>query len=209
VRKLLLIVSAVCPAFALAQAPELENPGTVSAVQERQYRMQHELTLGVGVLPLDAFYKGFIGQVGYTAHFSDHFGWTVGRGAYSYNVETGLRSQLERDFNVLPTKFDEVQWMVGSDVVWTPFYGKTSFLNKSVSHFEVMLTLGASVLKVTNVSIPFQPAVNVGIGARLFSSKHVSYRLDFTDNVVISKDKGIFNVPTIQLAAAINFGATE
>lgn len=174
--------------------------------------MNHELTLGVGVLPLDAFYKGYIAQVGYTAHFSDHFAWQVGRGAYSYNVDTSLRSQLQRDFNVLPTKFDKVEWLVGSDLVWSPIYGKTAFMNKSVSHFEVFVLAGGSIIKLASSdssgATPFRPAVNVGVGARLFGSKHISYRLDFTDNVVISTDK-IFNVPTIQLAAAINFGATE
>ena len=43
---------------AFAQTEDLENPGTVSAVQDRAYRLQHELDLSVGVLPLDAFYKG-------------------------------------------------------------------------------------------------------------------------------------------------------
>lgn len=57
----------------MAQAQDLENPGTVSAIQDRAYRMQHELDLSVGVLPLDAFYKGLYAQVSYTAHFSDTF----------------------------------------------------------------------------------------------------------------------------------------
>jgi outer membrane beta-barrel protein len=174
--------------------------------------MSHELAFGVGVLPLDSFYKGLLLQVGYTAHFSDHVAWQVGRAAYSYNVQTSLRSQLQRDFGVLPTAFDEVQWLVGSDIIWSPIYGKTSFLNKSVSHFEIFLLAGGSVLKVGNSAgttvSDFKPAVNLGLGARLFGSKHVSYRLDITDNVVITKDK-ISNVPAIQLSAAINFGATE
>jgi outer membrane beta-barrel protein len=202
----------VCPAVALAQIPELENPGTIQAVQERQYRMSHELAFGVGVLPLDAFYKGLLAQVSYTAHFSDHLAWQVGRGAYSYNVETGLRTQLVRDFSVNPTAFEEVQWMVGSDVIWSPFYGKTSFLNRSVSHFEIFFIAGGSVINLANSTGGpglFRPAVNLGLGGRLFSTKHVSYRLDFANNVVVSKDKGIFQVPTIQLSAAINFGATE
>src|SRR5687767_13524288 len=87
-------------AQAFAQAEELENPGRVSAVQERLFRMNQELSLGVGTLPLDAFYKGFGPQVTYTFHFSDTFAWQVGRGMYSYPAYTGLRQQLERDFGV-------------------------------------------------------------------------------------------------------------
>src|ERR1700687_1418 len=183
------------PSFALAQTEELENPGTVSAVQDRQYRMNHELSFGVGVLPIDAFYKGLLAQLGYTYHFSDSFAWQVGRGAYSYDVDTGLKAQLQRDFGVLPTAFDQVQWMVGSDLIWSPFYGKSSFLNRSVRHFELYLIGGGSVLKLTSA---FRPAVNLGLGARLFTGQHISFRLDITDNVVITSHP--FNVPTVQLS---------
>jgi outer membrane beta-barrel protein len=197
----------VVPALSFAQSEELENPGTVLAVQDRAYRMNHELTLGIGVMPIDAFYKGIYAQVAYTFHFTDTFAWQVGRGAYSYNINTGLRNQLERDFGVLPTAFDEVQFMVGSDLIWTPIYGKTSWMNRSVAHFEAYLILGGSVLKLTSA---FRPAVNAGIGARLFHTKHISYRLDITNNFVVVPNRGAFlNVMTVQLMAALNFGATE
>jgi outer membrane beta-barrel protein len=203
VHKALVGLILVAPALAFAQSEELENPGTVSAVQERAYRMSNELVLGIGALPLDAFYKGYYGQAQYVFHFTDSFAWGA-RGAYSYNVSTGLRDQLERDFGVLPTAFDEVQYFIGSDLMWSPFYGKTTLLNTAVLHFEDYLLLGVTVFKFTN---HFRPAVNLGVGMRLFHNKYLSYRIDFTNNFVIS-DKP-FNVMTVQLQLAINFGATE
>src|SRR5262245_13205759 len=104
------------PSLAFAQYEELENPGTIAAVQERAYRMNHELSLALGVLPLDAFYKGVYGQVSYTYHFTDAFAWQVGRGAYSHSLNTGLRNELENGFGVSPTRFDEVQYFIGSDL---------------------------------------------------------------------------------------------
>lgn len=206
--KFIALCLAALPSIAFAQlAPteELENPGTVSAVQERNFRMNHELTLGLGVLPLDAFYKGLSVQLGYTYHFNDSFAWQVARGLYSYNLNTGLRNQLERDFAVLPTQFPEVQYMVGSDLVWTPLYGKGAILNRKVAWFEGFVVLGASALRISEVG--FRPAVNVGVGARLFTTKYVSFRFDATNNFVVS-DR-LLNVPTLQLSAALNFGATE
>jgi len=203
VRTLLLTLS-MLPSLALAQTEELENPGTIAAVQERQYRMHNELSFGVGVLPIDAFYKGLLAQVAYTYHFSDSFAWQIGRAAYSKNVDTGLRTQLQRDFGVLPTAFDQVEWMVGSDLMWSPFYGKSSFLNRSVSHFEIYLLGGGSIIKLTSA---FRPAANVGLGARLYTGEHLSFRLDITDNVVIVSHP--FNVPTIQLSMGLNFGSAE
>lgn len=197
------------PALSFAQVQELENPGTVSAVQDRAYRMMHELDLSVGVLPLDAFYKGLYAQVSYTAHFSDSFAWQVGRAAYSYAAKTGLREQLERDFGVLPTAFEEVQFFFGSDIMWKPLYGKLSVLNKWVVHGEVFLTLGGTLFKFTNA---FRPGVNLGGGGRVFLSKYVSFRLDVTNNVVIPIGGGstnFTNVLTMTLSLGINFGATE
>jgi len=203
VRTLLLTFS-MLPSLVLAQTEELENPGTIAAVQERQYRMHNELSFGVGVLPIDAFYKGLLVQVAYTYHFSDSFAWQIGRGAYSKNVDTGLRTQLQRDFGVLPTAFDQVEWIVGSDVMWSPFYGKSSFLNRSVSHFEIYVLGGGSIIKLTSA---IRPAANVGLGARLYTAQHLSFRLDITDNVVIVSHP--FNVPTIQLSMGLNFGSPE
>lgn len=208
-QRALFVVTLLLASLASAQVEELENPGTVSAIQDRGYRMQHELDLSVGVLPLDAFYKGLYAQVGYTFHFNDYFAWQVGRGAYSYAAKTGLREQLERDFGVLPTAFEEVQFFVGSDLIWKPFYGKLTVLNKSVVHGEVFFLLGPSLFKFTNA---FRPAVNIGGGARIFASKWVSFRLDLTNNVVLPVGGGatnFLNVMTMTLSLAINFGATE
>jgi outer membrane beta-barrel protein len=194
---------------AYAQVDELENPGTVNAIQERAYRMEHEFDLSVGVLPLDAFTKNFYAQVGYTLHFTDSFAWQIGRGAYGYSANTGLREQLQRDFGVLPTAFDQIPFFVGSDLMWKPFYGKLSVLNKAVIHGEFFLLLGASVFKYTTA---FRPAVNVGGGGRIFLSRYASIRLDVTDNVVLSTSgnaTSVLNVMALTLSLGINFGGNE
>lgn len=201
-----LLLCLALPATALAQIDELENPGSVSAIQERAYRMNHELTLGIGTLPLDAFYKGVYAQVSYVFHFTDSFAWQVGRGGYSYNLKTGLREQLEKDFGVIPTVFEEAQYFVGSDLMWKPFYGKAAVLNSRVIYFETHLIGGATVFKFTN---GFKPALNLGLGFRIFQNKVISYRLDVTDNIVFSVSQKPFNVMAIQLMLALNFGATE
>ncbi len=205
-----LVVSCLLvPAIAAAQVEELENPGSVSAIQKRAFTMRHELDISVGVLPLDAFYVGLFAQVGYTAHFSDSFAWTIGRFAYSYAARTGLREKLERDFGVLPTAFEEVQYFFGSDIVWTPFHGKIAVTNGFVVHGEVFFILGATLFRFTNT---FRPGINLGGGGRIVLTENVSIRLDVTDNVVIPVGGGatsFTNVMTTTLSLAINFGAPE
>jgi outer membrane beta-barrel protein len=203
VKKLLLLLVCSSSGAALAQS-ELENPGSVSAVQERTFKMAHELDLSLGMLPLDAFYKQIYGQVAYVYHFTDWLAWQVGRGAYGYNFSTGLRQQLERDFAVLPSSFEQVQWHVGSDIMFKPFYGKAAWLNRAVLHFEVYVLGGATLFKFDRA---LNPAVNVGGGVRFFINKYVSWRFDVTNNIVI-RDKP-FSILSVQLLLGINFGASE
>lgn len=209
---MLLAVGLLAPVAALAQ--ELEAPGSVSAVQERWFRLQHEIDLSVGVLPLDPFSKGLYAQAGYTVHFTDAFAWQVVRGAYVYSAKTDLRTQLERDFGILPNAFEEILFFAGTDLMWTPLYGKLSVLNRWMVHGELFLMAGATVFKFTNDPGLFslRPGVSVGGGARIFVTQYFSVRLDVTDNVVVpigAKATGIGNVVTITLNLAFNFGATE
>lgn len=186
----------------LAQTSELENPGSVSAIQDRAYRMNSEFALAVGFLPLDAFTKQVYAQVSFVYHFTDLFAWQVGRGAYGYNWSTGLKAELEKSYGVLPTTIDVVQFFVGSDLMFTPFYGKTAVLNKAVIFAEAYLLLGVTVFKYTNA---FRPAVNVGGGVRLFQNKWVSYRLEVTDNVVLKEKPE--QVLQVNVMLALNFGS--
>lgn len=204
---LVLLISAA--GAAQAQVGDLENPGSVSAIQERPFRMVHELDLSFGVLPADAFYVGLYGQVGYTAHFSDTIAWQIGRAAYNYAARTGLRKELETKYNVLPTTSEEVQFFLGSDLIWTPLHLKFALLNRLVLHGEVFFIVGATVFKFTNT---FRPAVNLGIGARVVLTQNVSLRLDVSDNVVIPVGGGatsVLNIMATTLSLAVNFGAAQ
>lgn len=206
-RVLVFLVLSFAPAV-FAQNLELENPGSVSAIQKRPYRMSFEFNpVVVGTLPLDAFYKSYYLAGGVVVHFNDYLGWQVGRGAYCFNVSTGLRDLLEKTFSVLPTANDEINWFVGSDVMFKPFFGKTAVLNTWVLHYEAYFLVGAALFKYTVGG--FQPGVNLGGGIRLFHTRYVSYRLDVTDTLVISNRLKVSNVIAVQLMLGLNFGSDE
>ncbi len=207
--KAFVTLALLCSTAALAQIEELENPGSVAAVQSRPYRMKHELSLTLGALPLDAFYKGFQAQVGYTFHFNDLFAWQVGRGAYVYRVQTDLRNELERKFAVLPTASEQIEYFVGSDLLFTPLYGKLAVGNRSVIHGQVFLLGGFTMFKFTNA---FRPAVNLGGGARLFVSQNVSFRIQLDNHLVIptgAATSSVQHVMSVNASLAINFGGGD
>lgn len=207
------VLAGLClPALAVAQPQELENTTSMAAVQERTYRMQHEIDFSGGVLPLDPFSKGLFAGGGYTLHFSDAFAWQV-RGAYSFTLRSDLRLQLERDFGVLPNAFEEIRAFVGSDALWKPFYGKLSVLNRWMLHGELFLLAGATVFWFPwDPGLGLRPAVNVGGGVRVFVTRWFGVRVDLSDNVVLplgGKAKGLGNVVAFTVSAAFNLGATE
>jgi outer membrane beta-barrel protein len=198
-RSMLLIV---CLSSGTVFADEDEAPARVSVVQRRQYTMRHELSVSGGFLPLDAFYKGVTVNVGYTFHFNDHFAWRVARGAYDKTIDTGLKRQLQQQFGVLTTEYPEVQWMLGSDLVWNPFYGKTAFMNLVVLHLQLFLLLGGDAVKVQTEILP---ALNFGGGIRFFATEWLSLKLEASNHFVFGKKS--FNVVDLQLAAAVNLGS--
>ncbi len=205
VRGALLAVALLIPLTAAAQ--ELDPNSTPGALQNRAYSMSLEVNVPVvGVLPIDAFYKGYTLGAGVVVHFTDFLGWQVARGGYSFNVSTPLRDQLERDFSQLPTAFDEVSWFVGSDLMLKPFYGKSSVLNTWVVHYEAFFLVGASLLKYSVAG--FAGAINLGGGLRIFQTKFLSYRIDVTDSIVINS-RGLNQILSIQLMLGWNIGGGE
>jgi outer membrane beta-barrel protein len=192
----------VCLLPALAAAADDEAPAHVSVIQKRQYTLRHEISVAGGFLPLDAFYKGVTANVSYTFHFNDHFAWRVGRGTYDKTIDTGLKKQLEDQFGVLTTEFPEVQWMVGSDLVWNAFYGKTAFMNLFVLHLALFLELGGDAVKTQTEVLP---GVNFGGGIRFFATEWLSVKLEASNHFVIAK-RG-FNVVDLQVALSVNLGS--
>lgn len=222
--RLILASSLLVCASALADSEDALAPPSIEAVQERAYKMSLELNIGVGTAPIDPFTKAYFPSVGAVIHFTDQISWQVARfsfssfsspggpPAFSLNVNSQLRDQLERDFNANPNSFEEIRYFAGSDLIFSPLYGKSTFINRLVVHYEAFIVLGISIFKFsksyTIPLIPDAPGLNVGAGIRIFHTQHVSYRLDITDTVGTTF-KGAYNVLTIQALLAFNLGSTE
>ncbi len=203
---LALLLAAVL-AFPAAVKAEGDEPGQLAAVQRRKFRMDHEIFLGGGLQPLDAFYKGLGPVGGYTLHFTDVLGWEVVRGGYSFRLGSGLREQLKKDFGVAPTRFEEMEWYVGTAAMITPFYGKLALLNRAVMHAEMFILVGATLGTFTGQTPTYKPGPQAGLGLRFFLSEWISVRFDFRYHYLIA------NKPTqvidIALGLCFNLGGTD
>jgi outer membrane beta-barrel protein len=202
------VIAVVLALPVVSAAQEAEDPGKLAAVQKRKFRMDHEIFAAAGLQPLDAFYKGLGPLGGYTLHFSDTVAWELVRGGYAFILHTGLHDQLNKDFGVQETKFDEMEWMVSTAAMLTPFYGKLSFLNSSVLHTELFVVLGATVGKFKDT---YKPGPQAGAGLRFFLSEHWSIRLDVRYHYLfntqqISKSTQVVD---IALGLALSLGGTD
>jgi outer membrane beta-barrel protein len=198
----LLAALGLSPAGALGD--ELEEGGKLYAVQNRKYLLAHEFTIGVGMIPLDAFYKGYTGTFAYTYHFSDLWAWEIVSASYSLNVETGLRRELMENFGVRPTKFPELNFFGDSNLVLKPFYGKMVYLNESLTYWEVFLTAGPAVSRYENAGVLI--GLNGGLGFRMHLSKSFSIRLDLRDYFFVDPEtfSDTKNELFFQLAVGLN-----
>ncbi len=155
---------------------------TVYVVQNRLFRMRHELALQAGVLPMDAFYKGITAGGGYTWHISEAFAWEVARFNYVFPVQTDLADELRDNFGVQPTAYDRIRYFLQTSFVFKPLFGKWSLLNRAVLRDEVFLTVTTGMLKLVNTPADrFQAIVGGGLGVRVFVTNWFSVRLDVRD----------------------------
>lgn len=190
-----------------AQLPLEDDAPRVFSIQERPYRLGHEFDLGLGVLPLDAFYVGAVLGFGYTYHFSDFWAWEIVNLNYSFNRDTDLREDLRIDFGLEPAQADDRIRLFGSSgLVVKPLFGKIAVLNDSVVYGETFFTLGAGPHLITNQdqSDDWVAAVNVGLGLRFWTTESLSVRFALRDYLVF-KESVPENSLMLMLSASFNY----
>lgn len=187
------------PALAKQKQPEWEESDKLPAVQNRLYRMEHELSLGVGVLPVDAFTKGAAFNGGYAWHINDL--WAAeARFTYMRNLKTSLRDKLENNFGEPPSKFPTLLFYGELGAHFKPIYGKLSALNRSLIYGEIYLYLGAVVARMDGgTATDDEPQGKgprmafggaPGFGLRGYLSKYFSLRFDFRYLLLYSAGEG-------------------
>lgn len=190
---------------ASAEEDELDK-GRVIAVQNRAYRLVHEFTLSTGVLPMDAFYTGYSLGGSYALHFSDLLAWEAVSFHYSANVGSGLESTLAQRWDVAPTNDPEIQYLLGSNLVLTPLFGKLTFFNAAILHASTFITVGGGVVRFTD---GFRPQVSIGPGVRLFWGKSVSTRLELRNIIAPDFPDGLEYILHVMLSVSFNFGTVR
>ncbi len=170
-------------------------------IQEHIYKMDHEISIGWAYLPLDPYYKGYGAQLAYTIHFNPFIALELFRVGWSYNVDTELKTKIiDTAPEVSLAEFPAVVFFENTNLLFKLFYGKQSFTNRTVVHFEIFATLGAAFLfrnpypiwegDLDNARYEF--GVNGGFGVRFWFNPTWSIRIDLRDTVtLLSLNQGV------------------
>ncbi len=189
---LFVLTAPATPAW--AQDQSYQEKSTYGPIQRRLFELDHEIAIGWAYLPLDPFTKGYGAQLSYTIHFNHFVALELFRVGWSYNFDSKLKTKLlDQMPDVSPAEFPAVIFFENTNLLFKLLYGKQSLFNRTVVHFEVYATLGASLLfrnpypvwdgDLTNARYEF--GVNGGFGARFWFSPRWSIKIDLRDTVIL------------------------
>lgn len=194
------------------------NRRGVRTVQRRLYSTDgdFQLSLYFGAIPNDPFLKYF--PIGL------RFGYWVSEsvsvelsGSY---IGDALRSQTDlADFLAETGEIDvflrdEQLWRANVVALWSPIYGKFSFLGTKLAHFDWYFGAGVGVLSVRNpisttqlneTETGFSPEVVLATGWNLHLHRNWAARIDYRQ-FIFMKDAGGVSLPSeISLGASFFF----
>ncbi|WP_075188061.1 outer membrane beta-barrel domain-containing protein [Teredinibacter haidensis] len=180
--------------WALCDENDRSDVPEVTIIQERIFDKKNEVGLSLGYLPDDNFYEAFPVTINYIHHFDEHYAWEVIRASYMLNNERDIKRDLEENFGVTPSTFDEFVSHIETSFIVKPTYGKDSLWNKLILNHEGYFSFGAGVAtyeKKFSYDSPQQESaltVSVGIGRKYFFNRSVNISLDLKEIVVFKED---------------------
>ena len=169
------------------------------------YVPQSDLSVKLGILPLDAFYKAATLGVSYTKNYESYWGWEIINVEAAFSQNTGLKNDLIEEFGVEPQGILEYpKYYITSNLVYTPIYSKNLLFNKSVLRSEISFAGGGGMLVFnTDEKVPM---LGAAVLMRLYQSHKISYKFDTRFYYHTSENKSSNFLLNIGFAIAIEFG---
>ena len=183
----------------------------VKAVQKKGFlkKGRFEIAPTFALTVNDAFYQKFGGGLRLAYSLGDTFALAV-RGTYytPYRTENVRDGKLAFQSQLLTSQLYR-QAMV--DGVWSPIYGKASFLSKDIVHFDVFLAAGFGLVWSATSFAPRGEgphlATDFGGGVRFYPKSWLAFELGLL--ATLYPDQPIQSVPgTIQKVFVANVGVS-
>lgn len=164
---------------ASAATPEIayELPKLV-AVEPKAFNPRYDVTANIGILPIDAFYKGIALGVSYTQSYTTAWQWEILNVNLNFKSDTNLKSDLIDVFQVRPSGIlDYISWYTTSNAIYTPIYSKNLLFNRELLYGSFSFVMGGGTVGFNSGDIA--PMLGGGLILRAFHSPTKSSKLDF------------------------------
>ena len=177
---------------------DLLNRKRMYVVQEKLFKKAPKLEIAplVGGFFNDPFWDTLTYGGEAFFHFSEFF--AIG-GSYRHakTWQSNNAKPLEEVFNIRADS-SILNYMALGNIIITPIYAKASLFGRRVMHFDFYFTAGAGlinttaewseeIVETTGTTVVQQsqdgssPAYNFGLGARVFLTKHISFKIELSN----------------------------
>jgi outer membrane beta-barrel protein len=181
----------------------------VKAVQRKGFlkRGRFEVAPIFATTVNDAFYEKFGGGLRLAYSLEDSFAIAL-RGTYftPYRTDNVREGKLAFSSQLLSS---QLNYQAMLDGIWSPVYGKASFLNKNIIHFDLFLAAGFGLVWSATSFSPRNEgphlAADVGGGVRFYPKEWMAFELGMM--ATLYPDRPVESLPaTIQRVFVANVG---
>ena len=197
---LVMWAASTCAATAVWAAEAQRMDGVpLEAVETFPNLKNHEVSLGAGIYPFNAYNYDLAVGAGYTYHFSNTFAWEVVHGDQYFSVAKGLTSELADKYKVNPATIEKVQTNISTNVVFYFLNGKFAFLKDTIRYFRTGLLTGPSLVLTDQRN---GLGVDLGLRFEFFSGESMVWKFEARDTVSIG---GIENLMSFAVGTGFRF----
>ncbi len=110
-----------------------------------------ELAISAGLLPYDSLFDHYLLGGRLAWHISDHYGWEIVDFQKPFGSVTSFTTSLASNptKNIAVLQALQLNNMVGTSFLASPFYGKIRFFGAQVVYLDVYLALGLGMVNTT------------------------------------------------------------
>lgn len=183
----------------------------VKAVQRKGFmkRGRLELTPLFSATVNDAFYEKFGGGLRLAYNVEDSFAIAARYTRFTkYRSDNVREGKLAFQSQLLAS---DIEQQVMLDGIWSPVYGKASFRQKSIIHFDLFLSAGFGLVWSSTSGAPLDQgphvAADLGGGVRFYPREWFAFELGL--NATLYPDQPILQLPaTVQKVFVASVGVS-
>ena len=160
----------------------------IIAVQNRHFEKQGRLALSLfgSIVPNHAFTHAYSVGLHSSFYLSETFGLEFSGSYVAISTNTDLNDFIARESQ--PTdRLNEQVWNANIVALWSPFYGKFSFIGRKIAHFDWAFALGAGVINLVSESEAntdieesvIAPELTLGTGWTFWITQNFVARMDY------------------------------